>query len=263
MSAYLAILSAQLRTLLQYRAAALAGFCTQVFFGLVIVMVFEAFYRSSSSPQPMTYAQVVTYTWLGQALLGLLPWNVDPEIRSLIRSGGVAYELLRPLDLYGLWYTRSLARRTAPTLLRSAPMLVLAYLFLGLQPPPTWACFLSWAGATFFSLLLSCALTTLLSISLLWTLSGDGIAYLFMAAVTLLSGLQVPLPFFPDWLQPLLNFLPFRGLMDIPFRLYLGHIPPAQAPALLLHQLAWTLALISLGYWVLSRGVRRLVVQGG
>ena len=30
--------------LLQYRAAALAGLWTQIFFGLVLIMIYEAFY---------------------------------------------------------------------------------------------------------------------------------------------------------------------------------------------------------------------------
>ena len=71
MKAYLAILSSRFLALLQYRAAAVAGVCTQLFFGLVRVMIFDGFYRSSSGPQPMTYDQVVTYIWLGQAMLAL------------------------------------------------------------------------------------------------------------------------------------------------------------------------------------------------
>ena len=59
----------------------------------------------------MTFPQVLVYIWLGQALLALLPWNVDKEIAEQIRSGGVAYELLRPVDLYGFWFARTLAFR--------------------------------------------------------------------------------------------------------------------------------------------------------
>lgn len=43
MTPYLAILSARFRTLLQYRAAAAAGFGTQLFWGLIRMMIFEAF----------------------------------------------------------------------------------------------------------------------------------------------------------------------------------------------------------------------------
>ena len=54
MKPYLAIFSSHFRSLLQYRAAALAGVGTQLFFGLVRLMIFDAFYRSSTIVQPMT-----------------------------------------------------------------------------------------------------------------------------------------------------------------------------------------------------------------
>ncbi|MSS70242.1 MAG: ABC transporter permease [Candidatus Latescibacteria bacterium] len=263
MKSYWAVVSARFRVLLQYRAAAVAGLVTQVFFGLLFVMVYEAFYRSTTTPQPMAYRDVVTYLWLGQALLGMFPWNEDREIRAMIRSGVVAYELVRPLDLYVFWFSRALALRTAPTLLRAIPMFIIAGIFFGLQPPPSWASAGAWMAATVVALLLSCAFTTLATISLLWTVSGEGLSQLMVVAVCILSGQFVPLPFFPDWAQPVLNLLPFRGLVDIPFRLYMGHISPDQAISVLTQQVAWTVALIVLGRWILSRGTRRLVVQGG
>ena len=171
--------------------------------------------------------------------------------------------LLRPLDLYSFWYCRALALRTAPTLLRAAPMFVIAGLFFGLSTPPSWNAFGAWVAATTGAVLLSCAITTLLNISMLWTLSGEGVSQLVSVGVFILSGMIIPLPLFPDWAQPILNALPFRGLVDVPFRLYSGHIPPGDILPLLGQQVAWALALIVLGRAVLARGARRLVVQGG
>ena len=263
MSGYWALVSAHLRTELQYRAAAIAGMVTQLVFGLIIVGIYRAFYSSAVSPQPMALRDVITYVWLGQALLRMLPWNVDRELRLLIRSGGVAYEMLRPLDLYSAWYCRALAWRAAPTLLRALPMVAIAMPLLGMQPPASLTAGLACAAAIGGALLLGCAITTLMNISLLWTVSGDGISQLVPVLVVVLSGMALPLPLFPAWAQPLLRVLPFAGLVDTPFRLYVGHLPVSQLPSLLAHQLAWSAALILLGRWVLARGLRRLVVQGG
>ena len=95
MISYWAVLSAQFRALLQYRAAAIAGLGTQVFWGLIRVMIFQAFFRSTTAEQPMEVGDVLTYVWLSQAFLALLPWNQDNDLRALIRTGGVGYELLR------------------------------------------------------------------------------------------------------------------------------------------------------------------------
>jgi ABC-2 type transport system permease protein len=81
--------------------------------------------------------------------------------------------------------------------------------------------------------------------------------------VTFLSGMIVPLPLFPDWAKPIVQALPFAGLVDFPFRVYTGHIPPQATVWVVQHQLLWTAALVILGRWLLSRGLRRVVVQGG
>jgi len=270
---YLAILSARFRMLLQYRAAALAGLWTQIFFGLTLIMVYEAFYRSGAAPdrQPMTFRQIVNYAWLGQALLAMLPWNVDAEVRAMVRSGAVAYELCRPVDLYSLWYARAVALRTAPTILRAVPMCLIAMLVfpligLGewrLSPPPTLAAAGGFVAALLCALALGCAITTLINISLIWTLGGDGVAVIMTAAVTFFSGMIIPLPLFPDWAQPVLRWLPFAGLVDLPFRVYAGNIPPPQIMLVLFSQLLWTIVLVAFGRWLLSRAMRAIIVQGG
>jgi len=260
---YWAILSARFRILLQYRAAAVAGLATQVFWGFIRVMIFGAFYASATGRQPMSYAQVVTYIWLGQAFLRMMPWRADAEVNRMIRTGTVAYEMVRPVRLYWLWYTRSLAELMAPTLLRAVPMLVLAGLFFGLQPPASPAALGAFALALVGSLVLGAAIATLLTITMLWTISGEGIVGLVSACVWLLSGLVVPLPLFPAWAQTALKALPFRGIFDTPLQLYTGLIPAAQMLGPLLHQLVWAAGLVALGRFVLSRGTRRLVVQGG
>lgn len=263
MSAYAALFAARFRALLQYRGAAVGGMVTQVFFGLIFVMVYEAFYRSSSAAQPMTLAQVRSYIWLGQAFLGMLPWNVEGEQRQLVRSGAVAYELLRPVRLYSLWFARSMAWRSAPTLLRSVPILGLAFAFFGLSLPPSAASAGAWLIAMAGALLLSAAITTLLTILLIWTVSGEGLNVILTALVVLCSGMNIPIPLLPDWARAVVEILPFRGLVDTPYRLYVGYAAPGAVGLLLLQQLGWTAAIIALSLLLLRRGLRRLEIMGG
>jgi ABC-2 type transport system permease protein len=263
MKPYWSITSAAFRVLLQYRTAAAAAFGTRLFWGLIRLMIFGAFYRSTTQPQPLSEREMITYVWLGQGMLALILWGMDADVRQMVRTGTVAYELARPLDLYGLWFSRSLAARVVPTAMQGVPIFAVGWLFFGMQPPPSWAAGLGWGITTVASVLLACAMSTALSISLLWTVSGEGAARFFPALVYVLSGILVPLPLFPAWVQPLLYALPFRGLIDAPFRVYLGDIPPSGVPAVLAHQLLWTAALVLFGRWLLAQGMRRVVVQGG
>ncbi len=267
---YWAVISARYRTLLQYRAAALAGFVTQLFWGMVRLMILAAFYAASTEPQPMNITEIAAYIWLGQALLGMLPWNNDADFVKQVRSGGVAYDLLRPVDLYAYWYAAALAFRNATTTLRAIPMLLFAMVLLPAAGFGEWALVPpSPAAAAWFVIaiaaaaLLATAITLLAHISLLWTISGQGMDRILPGLVTIFSGMVIPLPLFPAWLQPFLNWQPFRGLADVPYRIYSGNIPASEAASEVALTLAWIAVLVWLGRVILARGIRRLVIQGG
>jgi ABC-2 type transport system permease protein len=263
LNGYTAIFKIRIKALLQYRAAALAGIATQLFWGLVFTMIFTAFYAESRASTPLSLSQTITFIWLGQALLALLPWKVDKEISAQIRSGNIAYELLRPIHLYGLWYFRSLALLIAPMILRALPIFVLGAFFLGLGAPVSGAALLSFVASACLSSILSAAITTLVVISLFWTISGEGIERLLPHVTVLLTGNLVPLPLFPSFLQPFLSIQPFRGIIDIPCRLYTGVIPASEAPYYLAFQLAWAAILIVIGQWLLKKALKQFVFQGG
>lgn len=220
----------------------------------------------------MTLREAVGYVWLGQAfLLAIVPRGGDKEIQELIRSGAVGYDLLRPTDLYNFWFTRAIALRTAPLLLRAVPILCISiFLFplVRLQSwsisfPPSCASLVAFLLSFIGAILLSCALTMLLTVSLMWTLSGEGINSILPSLITIFSGMIVPLPLFPEWIKPLLNALPFSGLLDQPFRLFTGNLPPNALSHVLLHQAFWIVALVILGRVLVRRGIRKLVIQGG
>lgn len=268
---YVAVFVARFLMMLQYRAAAFAGLVTQFWFGAILIMVLAAFYAGGHGNPALSLAQAVTYTWLGQAFLGLLPWNVDPEIATMMRSGNVAYERLRPVDTFAYWLARAAARRASSTLLRAVPLLLVAMLVLpavgldawSLQPPPGVTALALFVLSMAAALALSAALSTLLDISVLWTISGNGIVVLTNSLVIILAGYIIPLPLFPDWAQTFLFLQPLAGLADLPFRIYTGDLTGWRALAGLALQVAWTGVAVAAGRVLMERAMRRVEVQGG
>jgi ABC-2 type transport system permease protein len=266
LKAYLAIIKLRFIVQLQYRAAAAAALFTNYFFGFVRVMVFHAFYASSTVTQPLSLEQAVTYTWLTQVTFRMQTWVTDRETVALVRSGNIAYEFCRPLSLYFVWYCRLISHRLVPGLLTGIPVFVLAAILpgkYGLDLPVSIAAGAASILSTFLALLLGCAITNLISISMLWTVAGDGMIRVFPAVVMLLSGVIMPLAYFPDWAQPVLRLLPFSSLVDIPTNFYLGIMP---AHDILIYgplQIFWIIFFILIGLQVLNLGTKRVVVQGG
>jgi len=271
MRPYFAIFAARFLMMLQYRAAALAGIATQFWFGAIMIMALSAFYTGAHGSVSITLAQAITYIWLGQAFLGLLPWNVDPEIALMMRTGNVAYERLRPVDTYFYWFTRAMAWRAAATLLRSLPLLFVTsvlfeHLGLGawsLRPPASLAALVLFVFSMAAVVFLSSAITTLLNISVVWTISGQGINVITNSLVLILSGMVIPLPLFPDWAQLLLLLQPLAGLVDIPYRIYFAHLSAGAAIAGIALQISWTVLFIVLGRLLLTHTMRRIQIQGG
>lgn len=263
MKAYLAIFRCRFASLLQYRAAALAGISVQFFWGVLKVMILTAFYVSSTTLQPMALQDIITFIWIGQGLFLLVPWNIDKEIEAQVRNGQVVYELVRPIDLYWLWFSRSLALRVVPVLLRGVVMYPIAYWLFGLALPVSWmaACF--FLIAICIAMLLASAITTAVMLTLFWTISGEGILRLLPHVTFLLSGMIVPLPLFPEFLQPVIVLQPLRGIIDIPSRLYTGMIPASQALPWIAFQAFWLVVCIVLGRWMMKKALRQFVVEGG
>lgn len=265
--AYRSILRIRLIAGLQYRAAALAGVAINLFWGLIQVTLLILFYRLGQYSNPgMTMAQGVTYMWFAQIFISLVPLQMDTEAHQKITSGDFAYELCRPLDLYGHWFARVAALRLSNTLLKSWISLIICVLLpapYGIQPPVSWAALGLTVLALMGALLLSCALTNLMSTFLLWVELGPGLNSLFLSIITLCSGMLVPLSIFPDWAQPILRMLPFAGLMDFPCSFYTGIIPLSAAWNVLGRQWLWIIVLVWFGKWRLAKGLRRTVIQGG
>ncbi len=272
MNPYLALFASRLQLMLQYRAAALAGFATQCWWGAIKVMVLAAFYANAASADaPITLAQAITYTWLAQGFLALMPWNGDPDIGLAARTGGIALDRLRPIDTYTLWYARSLGlmlARAAPRLLLMILTAGIALPLLGLSdwamhPPPNLEAGALFAISVTLAAFLSASIMNILNIATAITLSDRGVNTVSAPIVILLSGNLIPLPLFPDWMQTFLFVQPIAGVLDIPYRIYFGQLTGEAAFAGMALQAAWTIVFVFIGRALLTHAMARLQVQGG
>jgi ABC-2 type transport system permease protein len=265
--AYKSILRIKLISGLQYRVSAWAGIAINILWGLIEVLILILFYKLGSYKNAsMSMSQAITYTWLAQCFISLVPMQQDGEVYQKITSGDFAYELCRPLDLYTHWYMRAAAIRISNTLLKSGIAIIICVLLPSpycMQSPASSYALMGSILSLIGALLLSCSFANLMNVLMLNIELGPGLNNLLVAIVTIFSGMLVPLALFPNWMQSLLRTLPFAGLMDFPCALYTGVMPTSQLWISLLKQLLWTTLLIILGRIGLSKGLKKTVIQGG
>lgn len=267
MKSYISYFKLKFISGLQYRAAALAGISTQFFFGLVYIMVYIAFYESGDNTLPMTLSQTITYLWLNQSFFALInQFYKDSELFDLVKSGNISYELSRPKNLYFMWYFKILGSRLSMVTLRCVPLLVVTVLLpepFNLSLPSSSLNFLMFIITLIVGVLLVTAITTLYPIITLKTLNEKGIVNVVTAIADLLSGVVVPIPFFPRFLQVISAFLPFQYISDLSFRIYVGNISIQDSLFGLLIQFVWIFIVIGLGYVLMNKSLKRVAVQGG
>ena len=143
------------------------------------------------------------------------------------------------------------------------PLFLLAGIFCGFPLPVSFGNGIAFIVALILSILLAASITVLLVISLFWTVSGEGLLCLMPHLSLFLSGVIVPLPLFPSWLKPIINFQPLRGIIDIPCQLYMGIIPLSQCYIYYGFQLAWLVFFVLVGKKLMNRALKRFVIQGG
>ena len=256
---YLAVLRLRARMETQYRAAALGGLLTQVFFGLLLT----ALYRALHAPDDPALPGVITYVWLQQAFFRLL-FASDAELTQTIRTGGMAYQMARPVNLYGYYYMRSLAQMSVGALMRAAPLLAFAALpGVGLGAPASLPALLSALLSLSLGTLCLCALEGIATAATLRTLDSRGVQMFFNALSMFFSGNILPLTLFPDRAQAVITRTPWAQALDTPIRLYTGAYPVRSAPSALLTQALWLAALVLLGAALWRRNLTRMRVQGG
>ena len=263
MRSYLSAFRMRLKMELQYRGAMIGGIICQIMFGLILIALYRALY--AARPQEMPVEHVVTYVWLQQAFFRMLLAS-DAELLDRIRTGGIAYDLCRPLNLYGFYYARIMAQKLTGSLMRAIPMLVFAAVLpkgWGISPPDSFPALLcSLAGVT-LGLLCVSAMENITMAFTMKTLDPRGVQTMLNMLMMMLSGSILPLTLFPDSWQKVVTLLPYAQLLDAPIRLYAGDTPASGAPRILMMQAGWILALTAAGILLWNRHQKRMIIQGG
>ena len=267
MKKYISFFRIRLIAGLQYRAAAWAGIFTQAIWGLMLILMYRAFYESGSEAFPMEFDALSTYIWLQEAMLTLFAaWAFDNDIFESITSGAVAYELCRPCSVYGMWFVKNMAMRIARVALRCLPILVVAAVLpapYGLMLPVSFGAGTLFLVSLILGFLVSISFVMLVYISTFYTLSSSGVRILGASVVEFLSGAVIPLPFFPEKLQRVLNLLPFASMQNTPLLIYTGHLAMEEALEAVGLQLAWLAILGGFGLVLIRRALKKVVIQGG
>ena len=264
MSAYPALLAAGFRRYSTYRAATAAGALANSVFGAVKAAVLVGTVGSAGGAVAgYDPAQAATFAWVTQALLAPVAVFADDEVARRVRTGDIAVDLARPVDPQLAAWAGDLGRAAFTLLPRGLPPLLLGALTTGLSLPGAPAPYVLGLLCTAVAVSVSFAARWLVNLTAFWLTEIRGVLVLYTVLATVLTGLAVPVAWFPPWLGSLAAATPFPSMLQTPIDVLLARATGAEALRLLGVQLGWLAGLLLAGRVLLRAGASRLVVQGG
>ena len=248
---------------LTYRAAALAGIVTNIFFGIVRATILVALYGNREVVAGLDLQAVVTYTGLTQALIVFLSIFGWYDLMNAVHQGDISADLLKPMRLFTFWLAQDLGRALLGLVLRGLTIMLVYALLFGITTPQSPVQWLALAVSLVLAWLLSFAYRFLVNLAAFWSPDAKGIGRFAFVIVLFFSGFLMPLRFFPEWVQTLAYLTPFPQMLNTVVEVYLGVLTGPALVGALLAQALWAVALTALCAFVLSRATRRLVILGG
>jgi ABC-2 type transport system permease protein len=233
-----------------------------VFFGLLRASVLLALLNGQST-NGWNASDVVTYVVLTQAIMMFVSIFGWTDLMNAVYRGEIATDLLRPMSLFGFWFAQDVGRALAALLLRGVTILVISSFVFHIKLPSNLTQFLALLLSMVLALTISFAIRFIYNLAAFWSPDARGFARFASVIGMFASGFLMPLRFFPDWVQQVLNFTPFPHVMNTIIEIYVGSYSGNQLLEALLTQTFWAIALVILAQIILARASKRLVILGG
>lgn len=258
----LEIISISIKNSLIYIADTWSSIAVSIIEVIVFYFVWMAVYGYNSTLHGIDKAQIITYIILSRIIYMQIGWGLNLWVSNLIQTGQISIELLKPLDFQSYTFFIRIGEFLSSFSRQSIPALIASSLLLGILPPYSVA-----SGILFIiSLLMAVMIASLIEFGVgliaFYTASGWGLQITKYAVIAFFSGALVPISFFPQWLNTIVNYLPFKDMLYTPISIYLGLAGDNLIKTLLV-QLLWIVILFLLTRFFFYIAIRKVTVQGG
>lgn len=261
---YWRLMVAGFRQQTAYLAAAMGGLVSNVTFGFLKAAILSATVVAAGGELGGYDAgQMLAFVWLGQGMLGLINVYGRDVLGERVRSGDIAVDFLRPLDLQAAGLATYLGQRLFSLLPRGIPSVLIGALVTGMTMPAQLTPYLLGGLSLLLAMAVSYGCVYILNILGFWLVETRGLQVTYSVVAGFFCGLYVPVSIFPAWLEAMARATPFPSMMMTPIDVLSGRVRGGEAVGLLAVQVLWLTVVLAVGHLLTRAGRRHLEVQGG
>lgn len=260
-----AISKINIKMITRYTSAVWANVFVNILQVIIFYYIWMAIYGENISINGISKTQMITYIVLSRLIYinGIVSWGSNQWITDIIKDGQICVELLRPMDFQLLAYSKRIGVLIFSMVLYGTPAIVVFLVFLNISFPSDILTLLLFLIS--FVLAMSINFFVEFAIGLLgfYTNNGWGLQILKEGLFSFLSGALIPIILMPDWMQSVVNLLPFKDIIYTPLSIYLGIVDVKVGLHLIFNQIYWGVLLLILSRVMYKILIRKITVQGG
>lgn len=251
--------------MLAHRVRYVVGVLNYITYVAVNYYLWQALFESDPSrvKAGWTLAQMQTKVVIDWTVRSAYFSNSDNILAARINKGEITSDLLRPTSLFIQFYGSALGEAVFRAFFMALPVLAVSMFVFDVLPPASFTNLLLFAYSVLLAFHLFFAINFMTGLLAAYTEKLQGFLWAKFMLMQFLSGLLLPLDFFPPWLQVWFEWLPFKGIAYTPMNVYLGRIEGQALWQELALQSVWTVVLLVLCDVMWNRVRRRLSLLGG
>ncbi len=249
--------------MLAYRVSYLIGVITYIIHVSVYYFLYKALYHQSHTINGYDLQQMVTYVAIGWISKSFYLNYIDRELTEEVKSGHVAMDLIKPIDFQLMCFARGLGQSLFRIVLFTPPIIIVTTCMFPISGPASPVHMFFFILSTFLSVLIYSGINYTIGLLSIFFLSISGILYSKNMIIELLSGLLIPLDWFPLWFQKFSAFLPFQAIAFLPLKIYLGRLDGSGLVYAISLQFLWVIITMLIGRLVWKICQRQILIQGG
>lgn len=246
-----------------YRFGVISSLISNFIILLATIYFWRAAYANTATVAGINEKQMITYSVIVAILGSLLRCSIGDTLGDRIREGNIALDLVKPVNIYILFFAQDIGELTSGMLLKAFPLFLFSIIFVRFSAPisvPAFFCFLL---SSVLAYLIIWLIGAIVGVMTFWVMNVGPLGFVKDVIIRLLSGSLVPVWFFPKAFQNIINYTPFVYTYQLSAGVYIGKISLSQAIYGNILQVFWIVTLFLIFTLLRIRSTRKVMVQGG
>ena len=263
MKKYLYVVKTQIIKSLTYEFNVYGNIVMQTIIMITSAYFWRALYQGRGMVGDVDADSMLTYVVMSSLLSVLLITNVERRIQTSVEKGTVATDLMKPINIFGVYFAEDIGNITALLFQNVLPILLIGSLMIKVPVIADIRDLPLFVISAFVSFLINWLIAALFGMIAFSAVNINALIQVKKHLLRLLSGSIIPIWFFPTGISKILESLPFVYIYQLPLSIYIGRGDRMQYVSQMRIQFVWLAILLGAFIFAQSRVTRKVMVQGG